>query len=148
MLQNSTAQIISKLKNSNCEKAWKLQLLQNLKSFSNKTQLKLWPNTKTQIVTKLKTHDVTKLKTQTLTTFQASKFKNSNSNKTIKINWTLIKPKNWNCDKTQNFHFWENLNSVYFFYNLTLWQPMRCSLGSNIYVPIFAQPFYGLQKIS
>ena len=45
---------MTKLKNSNCDKAWKLKLWQNSNTFVTTLKLKLWPNSKTQVGTKLK----------------------------------------------------------------------------------------------
>ena len=56
--------MVTKVKNSNCDKTQKLKLWQqsNWDKTQNVTKLKLWQNFKTQIVTKLKTQIVTKLK--------------------------------------------------------------------------------------
>ena len=68
MWQNSKKQIVTKIKNSNCDKTQKL---------------KLWTNSKTQIVTKLKKKETNCDKTQKLKLWQdpyqiKTKLKNSN----------------------------------------------------------------------
>ena len=80
--QNSKTQIVTKLKNSNCEKKLKNSNCDKIKikkkiNFDKTQKLKLWQNTKTQIVTKLKT-------------------------------WILAKLKNSMCDKTQKLKLWQN----------------------------------------
>ena len=97
--QNLKTQIVTKLENSNCDKTQKLKLGQNSK-------LKLWQNSKTQIMTKLKlwhnskTWIVTKLKLKQVVT----KWKKSKLWPNIK-NQILTKLKNfvwvWNSS------FWQ-----------------------------------------
>ena len=91
-----------KLKNSSCDKN------------QNVTKLKLWQGSKTQIVTILKNSNCKKKK----------KLKNSNCDKTqIQIVATL---------KTQILatQFLTKLKQYFGKNNLTLRQPMRCTLGS------------------
>ena len=92
------------------------------KIYGDKTQkIKLWPNRKNHIVTKLKnsnhgkTEIVTKLKL----------WQNSNYDKTkkkTKCNKTQIVKnfKNSNCDKTQQLKFWQNSKTQ--IWQLELWQ--------------------------
>ena len=84
---------MTKVKNSNCDKTW---------------QLKLWQNSKNQIVTKLKISNcdnTQKLKLgKTSKTQIVTKLKNSNSDKTQ----ILKLCQNSNCDKTQKLKLWQN----------------------------------------
>ena len=71
----SNPQIVTKLKNSNCDDLQKLKLWQNYKiKNSDKTKkLKLWQNSKTRIVTKLKKSNCDKTqKTQIVTKLENS----------------------------------------------------------------------------
>ena len=75
--------IVTKLKNSDCDRSQKSKLLQN-----KKKKLQLWQNSKTPIVTKIKKSNYDK--TQKLELWQKSKTQ------------IATKVKNSNCDKTQN----------------------------------------------
>ena len=157
MGQNSTTQIVTNLKYSNCER-------KNLKNFNCDQTQKL-------IVTKLKTQIGTKLKLwQISNTQMVTNLKYSNCDKTQNFatqNFKLWQLKLWqysNWDKTQivtKLKLWQNLNHEETKQNhcdksefmtklnwrqnsiddkmskeslcenyLTLWQAMRCSLGS------------------
>ena len=82
------------LKKSNCERK------KNLNSSYDKTQLKIWQNSKTQIVTKKQKHKL-----------------RQNSKSRI-----VTKLKNSNCEQTQKLKLWQNLK------NLTLWQNTKIKL--------------------
>ena len=45
---------MTKLKNSKCDRTWKLKFWQNSNTFVTKSKIKLWQNSKTQIGTNLK----------------------------------------------------------------------------------------------
>ena len=79
--KNSKTQIVTKLKNSICNK------IQKYKLWKKTQKLKFWPNSKTQMVTKLR-KNVTKLK-------------NTSFGKTQKLKLWQKSAKS-NCDKTQN----------------------------------------------
>ena len=100
--QNSKTKIVTKVKNLNCDKSQKLKLWKLKTSICDKNQieeknqklivttqkLKLWPNSKTQMVTMLKTQIVGK-KDDSLCIFQIFGFK-----------WILLI--NWICMKNNN----------------------------------------------
>ena len=106
-------QIVKKLK-KNSYKIQKLELWQLKPSNWQETQkLKMWQNSKTQIVTKLKTSNCDKTQKIQFET----KLKSTNCDKSQKLKlWQNKKLKLWqlkksNCDKTQKLKLWQLKNS-------------------------------------
>ena len=107
---------MTKLKNSHCEKTQKLKLWQNSKTQIVATQkLNFWQNSKTQIVTKLKIKLWQCSKTQMVT-----KLKHSNSDKTLWVfefchTSTPWQPTNSQCSYSQFLRcfllLWFNISS-------------------------------------
>ena len=101
-------QIVTKLKNSNCDKSKKNS------SFDKTQTLKLWQNSKTEIAIKIKKIILTNLKTWVVTTQKLNCEKSQSVTKPkniiVKNSKTQFVPKLKNsiCDKTQNFKLWQN----------------------------------------
>ena len=131
LLKNSNC---DKLKNSNCDKTWKHKLWPDSKTQIVTTQkLKLWQNWKFKLWGNSNTNPD---KTQKLKLWH--NFKNSNCYKTQKLKlWHNSK-----CDKNQKLKFWQKLKTLTIVIvtvvtvviatpfsknNLTPRQPMRCS---------------------
>ena len=119
---------MTKLKNANGGKTKK-------NSNGAKTpKLKLWKNSKTQIVTKPKKSYWGKTKKNLIVT-ELYLRQSSNCVKTKNLNCDKTK-KDYNCDKTwimTNLYLWiikKTLRGSFSKNILTPWQPMRCSLGS------------------
>ena len=110
---------MTKLKNSNCDKAPKLKGWQNSKSQSV-TKLKLWKKSKTLNVKKLTLWQNSK------TLFKKKLKKNSNCDKTLIMKYVNV----WRKEYLKG-SFSKNI--------LTPWQQMRCSLGSVLQ---FLQSFF------
>ena len=157
MWWNLKTQIVIQLNNTNWDETHKLKLRQNLttqivmklkdplwqNSKNQKmTKLKLWQNSscdKTQIVIKLKLWQTLSCDKTQIVTAQIVKKKKINN----------LKCDNSNCDKTQYLKWWQNSKTqivtklqnsncdkmwiIIISKNImTPWQPMRCSLRSNL----------------
>ena len=135
MWQNSKSQIVTKLKNSNCDRTQKLKLWPNSK-------LKLGKNPNTQIVQKVKNANGDKTQKVKLCKFfkTLTTLKYSNRDKTQKLKlWPNSKLKLWQnsyCDKTPivtKLKMWRNVAK------LKLWQNARTQIMTKLKTQIWTK---------